>query len=251
MDFNALVDEITARVAAKLETQAASPCGCSAKYGSGKPKLLALASDNISDCRRFTENAAITERYDVECALPEEWNCETADYEALVFFNLSVGDMAGIATGVCTTQFAIAARKAMLLGKKLFVAHEGVELYSYAETAPSAYYSNLLTHLVSLQRAGMVVCPLVSLEEAVLSGGENETTYAATKPEVKEIPVTESEATISKRVVTEKDISAIYTSSLRIVRVAPKAIITDLAREYASSRGVAVIKDGDGQVNKK
>lgn len=248
MDFNALVDEITSRVAAKLEAQNESLAPCVAAKGN-KPKLLVLASKHADECRRFTDNAAVAERYDVECAQPGKWSCDAADYDVLVFFDLSLGDMAGIATGICATQFAIAARKALLLGKKLFVAHEGVELYGYAETAPSAYYSKLLEHLVSLQKAGMTVCPLVSLEEAILSGCEKKSCCAAA-PEVK-AAAADAEAEITKRVVTEKDIAALYTSTLQAVRVAAKAIVTDLAREYASSRHVAIIKDERLQVNKK
>lgn len=246
MDFNALVDEITSRVAAKLEAQSEPLAPCEAAKGN-KPKLLVLASKHADECRRFTDNAAVAERYDVECAQPGKWSCDAADYEMLVFFDLSLGDMAGIATGICATQFAIAARKALLLGKKLFAAHEGVELYGYAETAPSAYYSKLLEHLVSLQKAGMTVCPLVSLEEAILSGEQNKCCAA---PEVK-AAAADAEAAITKRVVTEKDIAALYTSTLQAVRVAAKAIVTDLAREYASSRHVAIIKDDRLQVNKK
>lgn len=248
MDFNALVDEITARVAAKLDAQTAAPAPCEAAKG-GKPRLLALASERAAECRKFIESADIAERYDAECAQPGDWSCDASDYDVLVFFDLSVGDMAGIATGVCTTQFAIAARKALLRGKKLFAVHEGVELYGCAETAPSAYYSRLLEHLVALQNSGMTVCPLVSLEEAILSGCEKKSCCAAA-PEVK-AAAADAEAAITKRVVTEKDIAAVYTSSLRAVRVAAKAILTDLAREYAASRRVAIIRDEAGQVNKK
>lgn len=248
MDFNALVDEITSRVAAKLEAQNEPLAPCEAAKGN-KPKLLVLASKHADECRRFADNAAVAERYDVECAQPGKWSCDAADYEILVFFDLSLGDMAGIATGICATQFAIAARKALLLGKKLFAAHEGVELYGYAETAPSAYYSKLLEHLVSLQKAGMTVCPLVSLEEAILSGEQNKCCAAQQAAACTEAH--EQSAAITKRVVTEKDIAALYTSTLQAVRVAAKAIVTDLAREYASSRHVAIIKDERLQVNKK
>ena len=51
------------------------------------------------------------------------------------------------------------------------------------------------------------------------------------------------EETLTKRIITERDIAAVYDRDLAVVHVGPKSILTDLAREYAANRGVKVVKD--------
>ncbi len=52
------------------------------------------------------------------------------------------------------------------------------------------------------------------------------------------------EVTICKRVVTERDLSAVYDRTVCAVHIGAKSILTDLARDYAQARNVAIIRDG-------
>lgn len=242
MDFNMLVDEIVARVNAKIEACdcAAQPCACCG--GDDKPGLLILTQEHGTVCHEMLESAKLQEYYRTECALMKDYQCDMADYEAVILFDLSIDALTRLAGGVCSTPFTALAQKAILLGKKIFVPQEAVELFSYAETVPSAYYQMLLDKLELLKQSGIVVCPADSLEDAILTG-EVKAACAPAAPKQEAAPVAGREETISKRVVTERDLAAVYDRDVTVVHVGKKAIVTDLAREYAAGRGVSILKD--------
>ena len=85
MDFNKLVDEIVARVNAKMEeTECAAPCACE----DAKPGLLVLTQEHGCVCHEMLESAKLLEYYRTECALMKEYQCDIAAYEAVILFDL-------------------------------------------------------------------------------------------------------------------------------------------------------------------
>ena len=248
MDFNALVDEIVARAAAKMEAAGDEACPCG-EAGDGKPGLLILTQEHGSVCHSMLESPRLLEYYRTDCALMKEYDCEMADYEAVILFDLTVDALTRLAGGACATPVTALAQKAHLLGQKIYVPQEAVELFQYAETVPSAYYQMLLDKLTLLKQSGVVVCPAAGLEDAILSG-EGMAVCMPAAPAAAPEP-TEAEAsvaggreeTLTKRIITERDIAAVYDRDLAVVHVGPKSILTDLAREYAANRGVKVVKD--------
>lgn len=254
MDFNALVEEIAARVAAKMEESACGAGCASADCDDGRPGLLVLTQEHGTVCHQMLESQRLQECYRTDCALVKEYQCDITDYEAVILFDLTIDAMTRLAGGICDTPFTALAQKAILCGKKIFVPQEAVELFRYVETVPSAYYQMLLDKLTLLKQSGMVVCPAAALEDAILSG-ETESAApaeapAAPAPSVMETPMAApvptgagKEASISKRVITERDIAAVYDRTVTSVHVGARSIVTDLAREYAAARGVSIIKD--------
>jgi hypothetical protein len=245
MDFNKLVDEIVARVNAKMEeAEAAAPCVCE----EAKPGLLVLTQEHGNVCHQMLESAKLQEYYRIECALKKEYECDIADYEAVILFDLSIDALTCLAGGVCCTPFTALAQKAILMGKKIFVPEEAVELFGYAETVPAAYYQMLQGKLDLLKASGMVVCPAAALEDAILSGEaktacEPAALAAPSAPVKMAAPAVGREEKISKRIVTERDLATVYVPGVTVVHVSKKAILTDLAREYAANRGVSLVKD--------
>ena len=71
MDFNALVDEIVARVAAKMEAAGDEACPCG-EAGDGKPGLLILTQEHGSVCHSMLESPRLLEYYRTDCALMKE-----------------------------------------------------------------------------------------------------------------------------------------------------------------------------------
>lgn len=251
MDFNALVDEIVARVAAKMEAAGVEGCPCG-DAGDGKPGLLILTQEHGNVCHTMLESPRLLEYYRTDCALVKEYQCDIADYEAVILFDLTIDALTRLAGGVCDTPFTALAQKAILHGKKIFVPEEAVELFQYAETVPTAYYQMLLDKLTLLKDSGIVVCPAAALEDAILSGEvKADCTPAAPAapaapepPKAVEVPPAKTrEATIGKRVITERDIAAVYDRDLAAVHVGAKSILTDLAREYAAVHGVTIVRD--------
>lgn len=192
MDFNQLVEEIVARVAAKIEAESAP---VAVPVDSGKPKLLILTQEHGTLCHQMLESPRLAEYYQTECALLQDYQCALESYEAVILFGLDLELMGRLSGGLCETPASRLAQKALLLSKKVFVPQETVELLKYADSAPAA--------------------PAASGDCA----------------------------RIDKRIVTERDVNAVYKRGMTTVYVCQKAIITDLAREYAQARGVEIVRD--------
>ena len=192
MDFNQLVEEIVARVAAKIEAESAP---VAVPVDSGKPKLLILTQEHGTLCHQMLESPRLAEYYQTECALLQDYQCALESYEAVILFGLDLELMGRLSGGLCETPASRLAQKALLLSKKVFVPQETVELLKYADSAPAA--------------------PAASGDCARLD----------------------------KRIVTERDVNAVYKRGMTTVYVCQKAIITNLAREYAQARGVEIVRD--------
>lgn len=254
MDFNDLVDEIVKRVAQKIEADseetpiapetedAAVPC-C-------KPGLLILTQEHGTICHTMLESEQLLEYYRTDCALLKDYQVEINDYEAVILFDLTNDALGRLAGGMCDTPFTALAQRAILKGKKIFVPEEAVELFQYAETAPSAYYQMMLGKLQLLQQSGIMICPRDTLEDAILSGevpvAQAPAAPAPVDPKAACCPPPQNtgrEVTISKRVITERDLSTVYDRTVCAVHIGAKSILTDLARDYAQAREVAIIRD--------
>lgn len=264
MDFNQLVDEIVKRVAEKIAASeptvplaATASCTADAAIPYCKPGLLILTQEHGTICHTMLESKRLLEYYRTDCALLKEYAVEMDAYEAVILFDLTNDALARLAGGVCDTPFTALAQKAILKGKKIFVPEEAVELFQYAETAPSAYYQMMVQKLQLLQQSGIIVCPKDTLEDAILSGEVTDPSVPEAAPAaptasqaaetVPSCPPPCSnagrEVTISKRVVTERDLSAVYDRTVCAVHIGAKSILTDLARDYAQARDVAIIRD--------
>lgn len=238
MDMNTLIDQILARVAEKVSQAEATPCGCT---DNGKPKLLILTREHGEHCHQMLESEALRVRYDTACALLQDYQVDMAGYEAVLLYGLSNDALGKIAAGVCDTPFTSLAAQAILMGKRIFVPTEEVELYRYASTAPAAYYAMMEEKLKLLTASGVVICSKANLESAVLSGapvpacGPCSPISAAPKCAGKE-------CRLSKRVVTERDISAAKESGASRLVISAKTILTDLARDMAKARGIEIVR---------
>ncbi|MBS5165850.1 MAG: hypothetical protein ACLUDG_05950 [Butyricicoccus sp.] len=251
MDFNALVDEIVKRVAQKIEADTQETPAVQEPALCSKPGLLILTQEHGTICHTVLESEQLLEYYRTDCALLKEYQVEIGDYEAVILFDLTNDVLARLASGLCDTPFTALAQKAILRGKKIFVPQEAVELFRYAETAPSAYYQMMLEKLRLLQQCGIMICPSDTLEDAILSGEVSApVVQPPVSPAVPETPCCPApsksagcEVTISKRVITERDLSLVYDRTVCAVHIGAKSILTDLARDYAQAREVAIIRD--------
>lgn len=239
MDFDRLVEEIVQRVAQKVAAAEAAS-GASASCGD-RPGLLILTQQHGETCHAMLESSALKSCYRTECALLNEYQVDIADYEAVILFNLTNDALAKLANGVCDTPFTKLAQTALLSGKKVFLPQEEIELYRYAETAPKPYFDRLHAQLDLLLASGVVVCPSACLEEKILAGKEHPCTASCSGASTAPKPT--GEIRFTKRVLTERDLSAVCNQSIATVRVDKKTIITDLAREYASARRVAIVRE--------
>ena len=236
MDYETLVDEIAVRVSARLAeypAEAAVPSD-----GVQKPRVLVLTEEHGMDCHKVFENAALCEKFTVECALLNDYSCDIASYEAVALFGLTANNINRLAGGVCDTPFSTLAQKALMLGKKVYAAEESIEIFKYKDTMSCAYYQLFADKLALLKKAGLTICPASSIAEAILGASQDccDTTKAPEPPKAAGIE------RIDKRLISERDIAAVCKRGLARVEVGSRAIVTDLAREYAASSGVEIVR---------
>ncbi len=254
MDFDALVSAIVSRVAEKLEQESCE-----------KPKLLILTQEHGEVCHTMLESPRIGEHYRTECALMNDYQVQMEDYEGVLLFNLTNDALVRIATGVCGTPYTELVSKALLLGKPVWLPHEQVELFKYEATAAPMYYGMLRKRLTLLEQSGVVLCAQDELEDKVLAGCPApaaapiqetcETCDACeackasepcAEPAPAAAPVAEpvrKELTLGKRVITERDITEAATNGVTVIHVGARAILTDLAKEYAHNQKLEIVRD--------
>ena len=247
MELDAMISEICKKVqerVAELEKEEAATA--SPEGDDGRPGLLILAQDHGMTCHPMLESKKLGECYRVDCALLKE-DCDVASYEGVIAFTLTNESLGKIANGIFDNDYTRRFGTALLLGKRIFIAEEEVELYRYKDTAPAGYYSRLEENLKFLQQNGVTIVPLDQLEAAVL--GEAVSTETAEAPKKKE-PAGEKEQPVSgitvrleKRIITERDVISAREGKAACILVGKKAILSDLAKEYARKYGISIARD--------
>lgn len=241
MDMDALIDEICRRVQQKiqaLETAAEDT----------RPAILILTPDHGTACHEMLESRELAECYRTECALLKEYQCRPADYEAVVAYGMSNEALGKIAHGIFDDGYTRLFGESLLAGKKIYLAEEEIELHRYRDTAPKAYYGCLKGNLEMLVHSGVTVAPRTQISDLILHGTAEHAEAPAGPSRDCEVPVQEEcggkEAVLDKKVITEKDMIALGNDKVQKVTVGEKAILTDLAREYASKHRITVLRRG-------
>lgn len=242
MEFNELVEEIVRRVVDKIAVLEQKGGCC--KTSGEKPKLLLISQEHTETCHTILKSEKLGRAYQLDCALEGDFKCELDDYDAVILFQLTCDALAKIASGTADSCYTALASKAILMGKKIFVPKEEVELFRYRESAPKAYYDMMLDKLNVLGASELIFCRYGELEDAVLNAGiVRPCGEAAPKPEdcCTAGPMSQREVTLNKRVVTERDIIEVCMDGATCLMVGPKTIVTDLARDYAKKRRLDIM----------
>lgn len=238
MDIDALVTEICRRVQEKLDA-------CEAEErvsvnGAPLPKLLVLTNAHGEDCHKTLECRKLAEYYETECALMKEYDCRMDAYEAVIAYTLTNEALGKIANGIFDDGYTRLFGEALLSGKKIFVPREAVDLYRCRETAPAAYYRRMEENLQLLLDSGVVIAPGNVLADLLLNGEAPEIPEKSAP--VCEPVLPEKEYTLYKKVITEKDVTAAHGEKATAIVVPQRAILTDLAKEYARKRNIQILR---------
>ena len=239
-----LLNEIVARVAAKLAAAEAGPSGSAGQAEEGgRERLLLLGPESDALCQAVLGCDKLNGRYQVDCASLQ--NVTEADaYAVVVLTSLSNEALAKLALGICDTPCTKLASQAILLGKKVYVPTEGVELYRYASTAPAAYYAMMKERLDLLTASGVVICSRQNLEGILLAGAA----CSAAAPESPEVPAApaareEKLVHVTKRVLTERDVREAAADKVTCIHIPAKCILTALAKDSAKERGIRLVQE--------
>lgn len=238
MDYKQLVDEILTRVAAKMaalenDLQAAN-----------KRKILILTQQHGTICHELLENTGLLSGCQIDCALQMEHQCNVEEYDAIVVYNLTNQALCKLADASADTPFSSLASQAILLGKRVYIPMEEIELYRYENTAPTAYYAMMKQKLKLLQDSGVILCSNKDLENLLTSSCPG---FECLRKE----PSKEAERVytkIDKKIITEKDLKLITENGTTCIGIKSNAILTDLAKEYLNTRKIAVEREnGSGR----
>lgn len=257
MDMDALIDEICRRV---LRKAAELDSGCpdlSEKKPDGRhslPGLLILTAEHGSECHRMLEHEKLKEKYQTRCALLSEYQCSVADCEAVIACSMTNEALGKITHGIFDSGYTRMFGEAILSGKKIFIPEEEIELYRYRDTAPKPFYGCLEANLEVLKASGVVIAPFARIPELLLQETCADLTETGScqkeKPQEScgrdsgtETEKKIKEATLLKKIITERDMAALGNEKIQLVHVSEKAILTDLAKEYAARHKMVVRRE--------
>lgn len=232
---NSLLDEIMAKVLAKMESAELQDT-----YTQPKPKIMILAQKHGEACHKLYESSTLLRCYQIECAQPADCDMDPDGYEAVVMFDLTNDALSAIADGHAENGFSRLAIRSILLGKKIYVPTQAIELFNYEATAPKAFFVMMKSKLDFLSSCGVTFCDLNEIE-ALLGDA-----YAAAEAKPVTCPPGVAacgvEISLCKRVVTEKDVTQVAKGYAKKILIDEKTILTDLAKDYARERGISFVR---------
>ena len=233
-----LLNEIVARVAAKLAEAEGGEAASAAASRDDREGLLLLSQEMNDTCRAMLKCEKLKARFRVDCASLQSEPAELDSYGVVVLTGLTNEALAKLALGLCDTPYTRLAAQAILAGKRVYIPTEEVELYRYASTAPAAYYAMMKERLDLLLTSGVVVCSKHNLEGLLLGGAACEAAPAeapaAPMPAARE----EKLVHVTKRVLTERDIRDAAAEKVTCIHVPAKCILTALAKDCAKEHGI-------------
>ena len=232
-----LLNEIVARVAAKLAEAEGGEAAPAAADRDDREGLLLLSQEMNDTCRAMLKCEKLKARFRVDCASLQSEPAELDSYGVVVLTGLTNEALAKLALGLCDTPYTRLAAQAILTGKRVYVPTEEVELYRYASTAPAAYYAMMKERLDLLLASGVVVCSKHNLEGLLL--GAAEPSAPAPMPAARE----EKLVHVTKRVLTERDIRDAAAEKVTCIHVPAKCILTALAKDCAKEHGIRLVQE--------
>ncbi|WP_324822194.1 hypothetical protein [Sinanaerobacter sp. ZZT-01] len=242
MEWNELVEEITARVKKILQEQESLNCEAPVTECGTKKKLLILSPQGSEQCHEVWDSIKNQKEWNITYAAEENYDCDIAAVDTVVLCNVSNERLVKIANGIGDTPLTALATRAILMGKKVIIPTEELELLCYSKSAPAAYYDHMLQYVALLKRSDVVLCDLKQLYSVICeketceeeSGIKSQQPYVQEKKEILHL---------GKKVVTERDIHEACTNQITEIRIGKKTIVTDLAKDYARERGIKVIAE--------
>ena len=233
-----LLNEIVARVAAKLAEAEGGEAASAAASRDDREGLLLLSQEMNDTCRAMLKCEKLKARFRVDCASLQSEPAELDSYGVVVLTGLTNEALAKLALGLCDTPYTRLAAQAILAGKRVYIPTEEVELYRYASTAPAAYYAMMKERLDLLLTSGVVVCAACEAAPAEAPAAA-EPSAPAPMPAARE----EKLVHVTKRVLTERDIRDAAAEKVTCIHVPAKCILTALAKDCAKEHGIRLVQE--------
>ena len=213
-----LLEEITRQVLAALnaELPAAGPRGLLVGNAGWTP--------SVPDCRWAEES---------------EYQGDISPYTMVVCNQVSSAQLCDMALGRDTTPAACAVSKALLAGKPVYLAEEGLPHRASRATANPRYYAMLEDYVNRLTQFGVRIAPRAELER--LLNGRQSTSAAPAKTCEPAAVKTQSEAYCG--VMTAEEARRLARSCGGTLRLGAGAILTPLARDVLREKHITILEE--------
>ena len=119
-----LLNEIVARVAAKLAEAEGGEAASAAASRDDREGLLLLSQEMNDTCRAMLKCEKLKARFRVDCASLQSEPAELDSYGVVVLTGLTNEALAKLALGLCDTPYTRLAAQAILAGKRVYI-HRG------------------------------------------------------------------------------------------------------------------------------
>ena len=252
MDLDALVDELANRVLKVLAENEAAAQSCSTTGfcttdapDSQKPILIGLTQDSDLPPCRFTllESSRVKEKYRIKCAQKCGYDVNVAECEAVVVHDLTNESLAKIASGICDTPYTKIVSQALLLGKTVYLLQDQIELYNYRQTAAKPYYKMFRSQLGLLEESGLLICCPDKIEDILVQGVQHGAVCTKEPEQTTTVQTVNKTVKLEAHLISERSVADAYSSGASRIVVDAKAIVTDLAKEYAQKHNVELARE--------
>lgn len=233
---------------ASLMPQAPPACDSSRPSGTpNRPALLLLPQGNQPPGMPKPEESGLDKEllereFDLLCAKKIAYHPDWNQIEGVVAFGLTIEAMGKIAAGVVDDCYTRAMSQAILRGKPVYILRSQVELFQYEKSAPGAYYKKLQEHLTLLERSGLTVLNRGLLEAFILRQKTGKAPEEDRPPQAPAQDTDGEPCIIAKHLVAERDIAEAKNAGMKQVTITAKAILTDLARDFARNHNITIIR---------
>ena len=207
--------------------------------------LLLLARQRLDHLQAEFEASRLSSAFTMDCVPNMGLQVDLARYEAVIMMGMTNEELGKISTGVCDTAYTALVSEAILKHKRIYIPIEGIELYQYSDSAPTAYYEYLHSRISMLSDSGIAICTMDNIETCILDEHEDaQKQVCRPEPVIAPAPAapTAMERSLDKRVITERDILESARGGISTLRIPARSIVTDLARELAASRGIVLTR---------
>ena len=274
METEELTERIAARVKEKLEqmgitvsdseihacmsgsndtARCASGCQRGEDHSScdgNRRTLLLLTEDHGTDCHALLESRELAGAYHVECALLSDYKINMEQVDTVILFHLTCANLSKLCSGMADTPYLKTALQAVMSGKRILVSSDEIEYLQYEKSMPAPMWKRMSGELDFLKSCGVRVVPEDKLISAVMDRTADKAGGTALHNR-EEMPLPaerssradcceerEREISISRKVVTERDVMEAGRIGAVCIRTKKGCIITDLASEAAMRRGI-------------
>lgn len=217
-----LLEEITRQVLAAVAGTAAPTAGPSAlKVGGG-------CAPSVPGFRWADES---------------EYKGDVSPYAMVFCAGVSGAQLCDMAMGRDTTPAACAVSKALLAGKPVYLAEEGLPHRACQSTANPRYYAMLEDYVTRLTQFGVRVAPRAELEQIMGAVSAPAAPAPVAAVPVASAPCCKEEA--FSGVLTAEKARQLARTCNGTLCLAPDAILTPLARDVLREKKITVVREGE------